>query len=325
MQQFEKELATVIAKKASDLYVLPVAQYYRLQVAVGGQLTTLKEVPRDYGERLIAFLKYRADMAVSEHRRPQLGAFTWQQGALAVNLRLSTVGDYQGRESLVIRFIYQLSQQEFNFIYPHQWRQMKDVIRKRGMFLFAGPMGVGKTTTMYHLAQSMLPEKVVLTIEDPVEIAQPAFIQLQVNELAGMDYQSLLRLGLRHRPDVFIIGEIRDPQTAAMAIQAALSGHLVMGTIHARNVYGAVARLAQLGVERYFIEQALSGICYQRLLPTCDGQSAVMCDLLTGVPLHETIIAKKGGQMTDEWTKGLKEAARRGKITAQVAAEYYDG
>lgn len=325
MQQFEKELATIIAKRASDLYILPLNDYYQLRLSIAGKVKLFKEVSPEYGERLISFLKYRANMAVSEHRRPQLGAISWQCGREKVNLRLSSVGDYQGKESLVVRFIYRLSADEFNFLVPKQWQELQDTIMHRGLMLFAGPMGVGKTTTMYHLAHSLLPDKVVLSIEDPVEIDEPAFIQLQVNELAGMDYQSLLRLGLRHRPDIFIIGEIRDPQTASMTVRAALSGHLVLGTIHARTVYGAIARLEQLGVDRYYIQQALSGICYQRLLPTTNNEQAVLCDLLFQPDLQQAINNQQGGRMTNEWAKNLEKAVAANKITAATAKKYCGG
>ncbi|WP_076461264.1 competence type IV pilus ATPase ComGA [Limosilactobacillus caccae] len=325
MQQFEKELATVIAKRASDLYILPINDYYQLRLAIVGKEAVLKEVSAEYGERLISFLKYRADMAVSEHRRPQLGAITWDRGAEKVNIRLSSVGDYQGRESMVVRFIYQLGNDGFNVLVPQQWTQLQQIVLQRGLMLFAGPMGVGKTTTMYRLARSLLPQKVVLSIEDPVEIDEPSFIQLQVNELAGMDYQSLLRLGLRHRPDVFIIGEIRDPQTALMTIQAALSGHLVLGTIHAQNVYGVIARLEQLGVDRYYLQQALTGICYQRLLPTVNGSQAVLWDLLFHQQLAAAINEQKGGQMTDDWQKNLEKAVANKQLTTATAQKYANG
>src|SRR5699024_12255697 len=125
--------------------------------------------------------------------------------------------------------------------------------QQTGLILVGGRIGAGKTTTMYQLARQLCPKQIVLTIEDPVESDHPEFIQLQVNELAGMDYESLLKLGLRHRPDVFIIGESRDSQTAAMSVQAALSGHLVFGTIHARDASGVVSRLLQFGTDSYYI------------------------------------------------------------------------
>lgn len=323
MTNFEKELLAVIEQGGSDLYIIPRKDHYQLSAAIKGTVKVLKEVSIEYGQRMISQLKYRADMAVSEHRRPQLGAFKLVVHQQTVNLRLSSVGDYQGRESLVIRFIYQLTASHFSFLIPEQWDCLYDYCFRRGMILFAGPMGAGKTTTMYQLAKRFLPDQVVLTIEDPVEIDEPEFVQLQVNELAGMDYQCLLKLGLRHRPYIFIIGEIRDPQTAAMTIQAALSGHLVLGTIHAQNAYGVLARLQQLGVDKYYLQQVLTAVSYQRLLPLTDGSQAVLCDLLD---CQQVAIDKiqKGG-MTSEWNQHLNQAKLKGTISSATAAAYRYG
>jgi competence protein ComGA len=325
MESFAKELAVVINRRIADLYILPYKNYYRLMVADQGQLELFKKVSLDYGQRFITYLKYRADMAVSEHRRPQLGAMDWHLGPEKVNLRLSSVGDYQGRESLVVRFIYQLTSANYHLLFPQQWHNLKALLHRRGLILFAGPMGSGKTTTMYQLARELADHQIVMTIEDPVEIAEPRFIQLQVNELAGMDYQQLLRLGLRHRPNVFIVGEIRDPQTAQMTIQAALSGHLVLGTIHAQNVYGVLARLEQLGVAPYYLDQVLNGICYQRLLIQKNKSPAVLFDFLVGTNLRQEMVERKGRGMTNDWATYLQQAVTSDKITQAEAATVQTG
>ncbi len=325
MEAFEKDLNVIVSRRIADLYVLPFKHYYRLMVAEQGQLKLFKEVPQDYGCRLIAYLKYRADMAVSEHRRPQLGAMNWHCGPEKINLRLSSVGDYQGRESLVVRFIYQLTDDRYHLLFPQQWQELKALLHRRGLILFAGPMGSGKTTTMYHLARELASKQIVMTIEDPVEINEPQFVQLQINELAGMDYQQLLRLGLRHRPDVFIIGEIRDPQTAMMTVQAALSGHLVLGTVHARDAFGVIARLIQLGVSPYYLEQVMTGVCYQRLLMRTDGTPAVLFDQLSGTALISEVQKQQGRGMTDAWTQYIEQAVALEQITPEKAARYQNG
>lgn len=325
MPSFQEELLEIIRQHPSDLYVLPQDGQYQLSLAIRGNISPLKKISYDYGQRFISYLKYCADMAVSEHRRPQLGAFKFTYDHQKINLRLSSVGDYQGRESLVIRFIYPLQDIEFNFLVPHQWETLRGYCQQRGLILFAGPMGAGKTTTMYQLAQQLLPEQIILTIEDPVEIDHPGFIQLQVNELAGMDYQSLLKLGLRHRPDVFIIGEIRDPHTAVMAVQAALSGHLVLGTIHAQSAYGVVFRLRQLGVDLYYLQQVLTAVSYQRLIPLKSGSQAVLCDLLNQQQLGDALSNTMKGGVTDEWQKNLAKAVENKKITSEIAYQYQQG
>lgn len=277
------------------------------------------------GTRRAAYWAITSSTPTPPARRPQLGAFKFTYAHQKINLRLSSVGDYQGRESLVIRFIYPLNDISFNFLVPHQWDILQEYRQQRGLILFAGPMGAGKTTTMYQLARQLLPKQVVLTIEDPVEIDHPGFIQLQVNELAGMDYESLLKLGLRHRPDVFIIGEIRDSQTAAMSVQAALSGHLVLGTIHARNAYGVVSRLQQLGIDSYYLQQVLTAVSYQRLIPLVNGQQAVLCDLLNRHQFSDLFSGTKKGEMSDEWAKDLQQAVENGKITENTARQYQQG
>ena len=158
MPSFEEELARMIRKQPSDLYILPHDRYYQLSLAIRGTLLPFKQVTRDYGQRFISYLKYCANMAVSEHRRPQLGAFKFTYAHQKINLRLSSVGDYQGRESLVIRFIYPLNDIRFNFLVPHQWEILQKHRQQRGLILFAGPMGAGKTTTMYQLARQLLPK-----------------------------------------------------------------------------------------------------------------------------------------------------------------------
>ncbi|MDO4903383.1 MAG: competence type IV pilus ATPase ComGA [Limosilactobacillus sp.] len=325
MKSFEKEIAVAIGRRAADLYILPYQNYYRLLMTCVGKLEVIKKVSPDYGQRLISFLKYQADMAVSEHRRPQLGAMEWQHGSEIINLRLSSVGDYQGRESLVVRFIYHLSDANYQLLAPDQWNTLTNLLKQRGLILFAGPMGSGKTTTMYQLARTLAEKQVVMTIEDPVEINEPSFVQLQVNERAGMDYQQLLRLGLRHRPDVFIIGEIRDPETAKMTVRAALSGHLVLGTVHAKNANGVIARLEQLGVTPSFLQQTLTGIFYQRLLPTTDGKQAILFDDVIASDLDKALTDQGERGMTDGWRTKLEEAATAGLITDAVKEEFYQG
>lgn len=120
---------------------------------------------------------------------------------------------------------------------------IKKVAQSRGLIITSGPTGSGKTTTMYEVAKSMSQNKVVMTIEDPVEVHEPSFLQAQVNNEAGIDYQSLLKAALRHRPDILIIGEIRDQGTARLAVDAALSGHLVFATIHAKSTLQTISRL----------------------------------------------------------------------------------
>ena len=324
-RNFTKTLATAIDQRASDLYLLPRERAYQLLTLTSGKLELIAQYSLAAGQQLISYLKYQADMAVSEHRRPQTGALRWphHQGA-PIDLRLSTVGDYRGQESLVVRFIYRLTEQ-YQLMVPDQWTTLQAACQKRGLILFAGPMGSGKTTTMYRLARELKEDHVIMTIDDPVEIDEPAFIQLQVNELAQMGYQDLLRVGLRHRPDIFIIGEIRDPETAQIATRAALSGHLVLATVHARSAAGVLARLRQLGVSEHYLDQTVSLVCYQRLIEQAAGGMAVLFDLLTAAALPSVLAEPTKGGMSDAWQTRLAQAQATGQITAATATRYSAG
>lgn len=302
----------LIKQRVSDIYLIPQDDHYRLLTLNGGQLTPKNILANESAIQIITYFKYHADMAVSEHRRPQAGAIRYQKSR--VDLRISTVGDFRGRETLVIRIIYPLGK-DYRLLFPFQWDRLVHMTNKRGLILFSGPMGSGKTTTMYRLANQFSDEEVVLAIEDPVEIYQPNFIQLQVNELAGMSYQELLRLGLRHRPGIFIIGEIRDIKTAQITVQAALSGHLVLATVHAQSATGVIMRLRQLGVPEDQLQQALTGICYQRLVKTLSGNLAVIMDQLSGASLMKQVQAKHSGGVSDEWQRLVASAVETHQIS----------
>lgn len=313
MEKFRQLINNAIKTQSSDLFILPYQNHYRVLNCIHGEKRIVEELTMDSGRQLMAYLKYRGNMIVSEHRRPQVGALKWPVNNKKIDLRLSTVGNYKGQESMVIRFIYSLQDIDYQVSRPEQWRTITELTQSRGLILFAGPMGSGKTT-MYCLAKMLAQKELVMTIEDPVEIEEADFLQLQVNNQASMGYQELLKVGLRHRPDDFIIGEIRDTQTAKLAIQAALSGHLVLATVHATNAYGVIARMRQLGIERYYLQQGLTGVCYQRLLPLYGG-NAVLFDLLKGKELLAAILEERTRGMSNDWQQYLKKLRDEKKIS----------
>lgn len=321
-QWLKKEMAVLIKQRVADLYLLPYQERYRLTAYQQGRLVERQSLTRAAGQQLIAFFKYRADMAVTEHRRPQAGGISWPSQQGPVNLRLSTVGDFCERESLVIRFIYPVSG-DYQLLVPSQWTLLKELTAQRGLVLFAGPLGSGKTTTMYRLAQENKKQTMVMTIEDPVEVIEPWFLQTQVNELAGLSYQELLRVSLRHRPQVLIIGEIRDPETAAMAVRAGLSGLLVLATVHARSAPGVFQRLHQLGVSYADLDQTISGACYQRLIPLKSHRVAVLFDLVTSRPT--TMAGPHARSTSGAWKRALGEAVKNEQITSTTATQLAAG
>ncbi|GAP02477.1 type II secretory pathway/competence component, ATPase [Fructobacillus pseudoficulneus] len=273
----EAILAWGQAEYFSDFYFVAQGKRYRLTGKQQEELFFLDELANDFAKRVLLVIKYRAALYLTEDRRPQLGRFDFQAGFI----RVSTVGDFLDRESLVLRLIYpQLGKLFWHF--PAQWHDLVTQKIENGLLVIAGPTGSGKTTTLYRLLESWAKRQMVLTVEDPVEIHQPDFLQLQVNELAGIGYPDLIKVALRHRPDILVIGEIRDLKTAQAALDAALSGHLVLTTLHANSEIGVLSRLVNLGLDERRVREALSKTVYQRLLKIGTGPVGVLVGLRLG-------------------------------------------
>jgi len=251
-------VTSAFQQRASDIYVLPDNGGYRIGFFTKNGITWHDNISRIDGEHLIRYLKYRGGLDLSDGRRPQDGRIKFEIEGQVIFGRISCVGDYQWREMLVLRLIYEISTDWFRWGNQQALCDLGQTLpESNGLVLFAGKMGSGKTTTMHYLLQTYLSNKLVLTIEDPVEIVQSTFMQLEVNDLAGMTYEQLLRVALRHHPEVLVIGEIRDTATANCAVKAALSGHLVMATIHAKSDKDVHARLLSLDVDEQLATQAL--------------------------------------------------------------------
>ncbi|MFD1318535.1 competence type IV pilus ATPase ComGA [Loigolactobacillus zhaoyuanensis] len=308
-------LVQCIDQQASDLYFLPYQHTYQLQMRTTGGITQLCSLPEGQAKEWLNHLKFTAKMALSETRRPQLGARQLEVEGQTIFLRLSTVGNFQNQESLVIRFIY-VQAARSRYIFPQQFSQLTELCQQRGLVVFAGPTGSGKTTTLYQLAAGLGANKMVMAIEDPIEIFQPDFLQLQVNEAAAMTYPALLKVGLRHRPDILIVGEIRDEQTANVAVRAALSGHLVLSTVHARTARQVATRLNELGIEAATLAACLTGVSYQRLLPTTAG-AAVLFDI------YDPTQGGEGNEST--WQQSLARAVKLGKIDLATQQAFISG
>lgn len=316
-QQINGLLNEAIKTQASDIYFLPDGDDYLVKIRNQNEVIVWNKLGYLQARRMMNYCKYIADMALSEQRRPQIGSMDWNVGDEQYFLRLSSVGNFTGLESLVIRIIYQLRDVKTAFFNENQVQFISEMSRKRGLIVFSGPTGSGKTTTIYNLVKQMVSDQFVMTIEDPIEIKEPRFLQLQVNHEAGMDYTDLIKVGLRHRPDVFIVGEIRDAMTAEAAIKAALSGHLVYTTVHAQDPLGVIDRLKQLGISDEFISQALTGVAYQRLIPTSDGKQRAM------LTAHE-YLELDGLKNYDwsEWQNGLSTAVKEQMVTPAVAKKF---
>jgi len=187
--------------------------------------------------------------------------------------------------------------------------------------LFSGPMGSGKTSLMYALGRQLSLNKKVMCIEDPIEIVEDNFLQLQVNDEAGMTYEELIKTSLRHRPEVLIIGEIRDQQTAQQAIQAAICGYTVMTTIHGKSKYSVIQRLQQFGVDKEEIINAVNFISYQRLVPT-NLDLELFIDTVNNSEIKEFI---EKNVTDNNWLQELQEALQLGQINEAVYQEFIYG
>ncbi|MGM0173319.1 competence type IV pilus ATPase ComGA [Enterococcus sp. DIV0800] len=300
-------------QQMQDFYLLPKKEMYHCFFRRGSffeyKNTNLSyeknELTTATALQLINRFKYLGQMDVSEKRKAQLGAISYLLPQGEKRLRLSTVGDYLQQESLVIRFLHQFGQSPEFYHLPEQIEVLQNNSKKRGLYLFCGPVGSGKTTLMYKLARELKGQ--VITIEDPVEIEEPDFLQLQVNEKIQQNYDELIKLSLRHHPDVLIIGEIRDPKTIQGAIRAALTGHCVYATLHASSLESAEARVIELGGEKALLKECLRGIIYQELLPTTNGDMGV----LMAYRFYQE-------ELRFTWEEGLEKSEKRNQVVSQT-------
>ena len=260
----QKIIATAKEKKAQDIYFIPKEKSYELHMRVGDERCLIDSYEFEVLAAVISHFKFVAGMNVGEKRRSQLGSCDYQYDEKVSSLRLSTVGDYRGHESLVIRLLHD-EEQNLHFWFQDV-NELGKQYRQRGLYLFAGPVGSGKTTLMHELAKSLFKGQQVMSIEDPVEIKQEDMLQLQLNESIGLTYENLIKLSLRHRPDLLIIGEIRDSETARAVVRASLTGATVFSTIHAKSIRGVYERILELGVTEEELAVVLQGVCYQRLI-----------------------------------------------------------
>ncbi|MBL1228199.1 Flp pilus assembly complex ATPase component TadA [Enterococcus sp. BWB1-3] len=268
IKDFSKELITWgIRNRAQDLYILPERDRYNILFRTAQSNMRYKQLSKEYGEKLIFHFKFIGQMDVGEKRKAQVGAVSYLVDNQERRLRLSTVGDFKQRESLVIRFLHYFGDSKEHYLLPWQLSKIRTAVKSSGLHLFCGPVGSGKTTLMYKLAKEKRGSHQVICIEDPVEIEEERFLQLQTNIKIDLTYDALIKACLRHRPDILIIGEIRDSLTAKAAIRASLTGHTVFATIHSRGIAGVTERLIELGVKERELAECLQSVIYQRLLP----------------------------------------------------------
>lgn len=272
-------IARAISERASDIHIEPEAGRVRVRLRVDGILHEVMTVPKDLQSSVISRIKVMAGMDVAERRTPQDGRITLVAKPQEYDFRISTYPAVHG-ENVVMRVLEKSSAQ----IALDKLGFQADVAEgfamlahaPYGMILTCGPTGAGKTTTLYAILNMINSiERNIITIEDPVEYQLPGVIQANVNRKAGLTFSTGLRTIVRQDPDVILVGEIRDSETAEVAVEAALTGHLVLSTLHANDAAGAVARLIDMQVEPFLVASSAIGLLSQRLMRTVCSRCAM--------------------------------------------------
>jgi type IV pilus assembly protein PilB len=265
-------LYQAIKEKASDIHFEPFEKDFKIRYRVDGALYEMAPPPVHLALPILSRVKVMANMNIAERRLPQDGRIVKQFGDKQVDMRVSTLPTQHG-ESVVLRVLdrssVNLSLENLG-LPPAIYEYIGDTIEKpNGIFIVTGPTGAGKTTTLYAgLRRINTIDAKLLTAEDPVEYDIDGIIQIPINEAIGLDFPRILRAFLRQDPDRIMIGEMRDKETATIAIQAALTGHLVLSTLHTNDSAGAVTRLIDMGCEPFLVAASLEGILAQRLVRT---------------------------------------------------------
>lgn len=270
-------LTQAIRDHASDIHFEPFEQDFKIRYRIDGVLYEMSPPPSHLALPIISRLKILANLNITERRLPQDGRFNFHRGAQLVDFRVSTLPTQFG-ESVVLRILDQsavgleLGQLGLPaLLLP----QIADLIRRpTGMLIVTGPTGSGKTTTLYSCLQALNTVAVkMLTVEDPIEYNIDGIMQVPVNLAAGLTFERAMRTFLRHDPDIVMVGEIRDHATAHMAMQASLTGHFVLSTLHTNDAPGALTRLVEMGIEPFLLASTLAGVLAQRLVrricPAC--------------------------------------------------------
>ncbi|TDQ58143.1 protein transport protein HofB [Mesocricetibacter intestinalis] len=274
VQLLEEIFENARKKKASDIHLEPKSDRFQIRYRIDGVLQVWKLLAPSLASRLISRLKLLARLDIGENRLPQDGRFYFKtKFSDLLDFRLSTLPTSSG-EKVVLR-LQQNKPVELSFtelgMEPWQQAHLERILKApQGLILVTGPTGSGKSISLYTALQYLnQPEKHIMTAEDPIEIELEGIVQTQVNRQIGLDFSRLLRTFLRQDPDIIMLGEIRDEESAAIALRAAQTGHLVLSTLHTNDAQSAISRLLQLGVQQHEIDSCLLLVIAQRLVRKC--------------------------------------------------------
>ena len=294
-------LEKALQHEATDIHLVPSIDGYDVFFNQNNKLTKNGALPPQLADRMISFYKFLSSLDIGDKRKPQSGSFHKQMHGENLSFRISTIPAITYKESVVIRI------QKHNRIVPleelcmeEEWANKLRIAAsiQQGLLLVSGPTGSGKTTTMYSLTAHCTNNlnRHVITLEDPVENKHSHLLQVQVNEQAGMSYSTGLKAILRHSPDVIMVGEIRDRETAKIAVTAALTGHLVLSTIHSKDPVGCIYRMMDFGVSVEELRQTLVCISAQRLIQKPSGELGAIFEINSDEMLEEIFEAILKGE-----------------------------
>lgn len=263
-------LEYAVKNRASDVHIEPMENSLKIRCRVDGVLREIMQLPKSIEPALVSRIKILSNLKIDEHRIPQDGQFTISVANKEVDLRVAVSPVVWG-EQVVVRLLdksgSKLSLEQLGFTGRSLRAVHKGMKRPNGMILTSGPTGSGKSTTLYALVRAIMDDTVnIVTLEDPVEYKMAGVNQIQVNNEVGLTFATGLRSILRQDPDVIMVGEIRDAETANLAIQAALTGHLVFSTLHTNSAAGVLPRLLDMGIEPYMIASTVNTVIGQRLV-----------------------------------------------------------
>ncbi|WP_169332850.1 GspE/PulE family protein [Effusibacillus pohliae] len=279
----EHVIAVAVRKGASDIHIEPVGGQYQVRFRKDGDLRQAPDLPPCEASA-VQRIKVLAEMDIAERRLPQDGSFQMETEEGPLDIRVATLPTVEG-EKLVLRLLRHATQMEDLRQLGMEEQMLSDfqamLNRLRGMIIASGPTGSGKSTTLFAALRFLRGQPLnIVTLEDPVESRIAGISQVQINERAGFTFGKGLRSILRQDPDVIMVGEIRDRETAEIAVRAALTGHLVLTTLHTDSTEGALIRLVDLGVESYLVGAAVKGVLNQRLVKRRNGGRRAIFDLL---------------------------------------------
>lgn len=317
-------------REVSDIHISSSRTDTRIRFREHGAMTTYRVLPRSQFEPIVLRIKHLAGLNILERRQPQDGRLTITLERQIVDARISTVPTVHG-ESLVLRLLNQrsvpLDFRNLGFV-DSQVAMVEAIIRNtHGLLLVTGPTGSGKTTTLHTILNTLKQgsTKQIVAIEDPVEIESDGVEQIQVNESIGLNFASLLRRVLRQDPDIIMVGEIRDAETAELAIRAALTGHLVLSTVHTNSALPSVDRLRDMGIDSYLLAATLRGIISQQLVPVlcnCGRESGPSCPQCRGSGISGRQVIAELVQVDGGLAAGIHEGLTGAKLEDLAKANH---